>query len=77
MMIHYRFLWEELRYGGKQALTFIICVALSIAPLTATGSTTNGSHHCRCEDQNSQLFQFQHEISFSFVPNRFHFLVLA
>ncbi|MGI9537944.1 MAG: ABC transporter permease, partial [Desulfocapsaceae bacterium] len=38
MIIHYRFLLEELRYGGKQALTFVICVALSIATLTALNS---------------------------------------
>lgn len=44
MMIHYRFLWEELRYGGKQALTFIICVALSIATLTALNSFRRDVH---------------------------------
>ena len=44
MMIHYRFLYEELRYGGKQALTFIICVALSIATLTALNSFRRDVH---------------------------------
>lgn len=37
-MIHYRFLLEELHHGGKQAVTFMVCVALSIATLTALNS---------------------------------------
>ncbi len=44
MTIHYRFLIEELRYGGKQALTFVICVALSIATLTALNSFKRDVH---------------------------------
>ena len=44
MIINYRFLWEELRYGGKQALTFVICVALSIATLTALNSFRRDIH---------------------------------
>ncbi|NNF47090.1 MAG: FtsX-like permease family protein [Desulfofustis sp.] len=44
MMIHYRFLLEELRYGGKQVITFVICVALSIATLTALNSFRRDVH---------------------------------
>lgn len=44
MIIHYRFLVEELRYGGKQVITFIICVALSIATLTALNSFRRDVH---------------------------------
>jgi len=44
MTIHYRFLLEELRYGGKQALTFVVCVALSIATLTALNSFRRDVH---------------------------------
>ena len=44
MMIHYRFLIEELRYGGKQVITFVICVALSIATLTALNSFKRDVH---------------------------------
>lgn len=44
MMIHYRFLLEELRYGGKQAFTFVVCVALSIATLTALNSFRRDVH---------------------------------
>ena len=44
MMIHYRFLIEELRYGGKQVITFVICVALSIATLTALNSFRRDVH---------------------------------
>src|SRR6056300_1369657 len=44
MMIHYRFLLEELRYGGKQVLTFVVCVALSIATLTALNSFRRDIH---------------------------------
>ena len=44
MMIHYRFLLEELRYGGKQVITFIVCVALSIATLTALNSFKRDVH---------------------------------
>jgi putative ABC transport system permease protein len=44
MMIHYRFLLEELRYGGKQVITFVVCVALSIATLTALNSFKRDVH---------------------------------
>lgn len=44
MIIHYRFLFEELRYGGKQVVTFIVCVALSIATLTALNSFRRDVH---------------------------------
>ena len=44
MMIHFRFLLEELRYGGKQVITFVICVALSIATLTALNSFRRDVH---------------------------------
>ncbi len=44
MILHYRFLLEELRYGGKQAVTFVICVALSIATLTALNSFRRDVH---------------------------------
>ncbi len=37
-MIHPRFFLAELRHGGAQALTFICCVALSIATLVALNS---------------------------------------
>jgi len=44
MIIHLRFLIEEIRHGGKQALTFVICVALSIATLTALNSFKRDVH---------------------------------
>ena len=44
MIIHLRFLFEELRYGGKQVITFVICVALSIATLTALNSFRRDVH---------------------------------
>lgn len=50
MMIHYRFLLEELRYGGKQALTFVVCVALSIATITALNSFRRDVHGSLVEE---------------------------
>lgn len=44
MIIHYRFLIEELRYAGKQAITFVVCVALSIATLAALNSFRRDVH---------------------------------
>ncbi len=44
MILHYRFLAEELRYAGKQAVTFMVCVALSIATLTALNSFRRDVH---------------------------------
>ncbi|MEJ2056907.1 MAG: ABC transporter permease, partial [Desulfofustis sp.] len=44
MIVHPRFLVEEIRHGGKQALTFVVCVALSIATLTALNSFKRDVH---------------------------------
>lgn len=50
MIIHPRFLFEEIRHGGKQALTFVICVALSIATLTALNSFKRDVHTSLIEE---------------------------
>ena len=38
MSLHARFIFEEIRHSGKQSLTFVLCVALSLATLTALNS---------------------------------------
>jgi putative ABC transport system permease protein len=38
MNMHFRFIIEEIRHSGKQSVTFILCVALSLATLTALNS---------------------------------------
>ena len=38
MSLHVRFILEEIRQSGKQSLTFVLCVALSLATLTALNS---------------------------------------
>ncbi|MBE0584955.1 MAG: ABC transporter permease, partial [Desulfofustis sp.] len=49
-MILPRFLIRELRHGGAQALTFILCVALSIATLTALNSFRSDVHRSLLND---------------------------
>ncbi|MCB2217095.1 ABC transporter permease [Desulfofustis glycolicus] len=49
-MIQVRFVLRELRYGGAQALTFILCVALSIATLTALNSFRSDVHRSLLND---------------------------
>jgi len=44
MLIHLRFLIEEIRHGGWQVVMFGICVALSIATLTAINSFRRDVH---------------------------------
>ncbi|MEE4165283.1 MAG: FtsX-like permease family protein, partial [Desulfocapsaceae bacterium] len=38
MKVHARFILREIRHSGKQSLTFVLCVALSLATLTALNS---------------------------------------
>ncbi len=38
MTVHLRFIFKEIRHSGKQAVTFVLCVALSLATLTALNS---------------------------------------
>lgn len=38
MNVHLRFIFAEIRHSGKQAVTFVLCVALSLATLTALNS---------------------------------------
>lgn len=38
MNVHVRFIFQEIRHSGKQAVTFVLCVALSLATLTALNS---------------------------------------
>ena len=38
MNLHIRFIFKEIRYGGKQSLTFVLCVALSLATMAALNS---------------------------------------
>jgi putative ABC transport system permease protein len=49
-MIQIRFVVRELRHGGAQALTFILCVALSIATLTALNSFRSDVHRSLLND---------------------------
>ena len=49
-MIHWRFLLGELRLGGAQAITFVLCVALSIATLTALNSFKADVHRSLLSD---------------------------
>lgn len=38
MNVHLRFIYNEIRYSGKQSVTFILCVALSLTTLAALNS---------------------------------------